>query len=88
MTWYERQQDDVGIRFNDAVDDVAARLPMLRLKPMKGFEAHGASRVEVGRPWPYRLVIIEHEATLFIVAVEHHRRRPGYWLARMSELDD
>ena len=88
VDYYERRTEGVGLRFADAVDVVVEHLPSLQLKPMKGYESYGAFRREIGKPWPYRVVVIEHDETLFIIAVEHHKRLPGYWTSRMGELDD
>jgi hypothetical protein len=88
IDFYEQRTEGVGLRFADAVNVVVEHLPNLQLKPIKGYESHGAFRREIGKPWPYRLVVIEHDETLFIIAVEHHKRRPGYWTSRLGELND
>jgi toxin ParE1/3/4 len=33
---------------------------------------------------PYAIVYAIEEETIFVVAVEHTKRRPGYWLSRLS----
>ena len=32
---------------------------------------------------PYAIVYSIHEDSIFVIAVEHTRRRPGYWLTRL-----
>ena len=32
--------------------------------------------------FPYNIVYLELPASIEIIAVAHHRRRPGYWLSR------
>ncbi len=87
VTWYESKQEGIGLRFNDDVESLLAGLSNRHLRPLKGFERYGAKCVELGKPWPYRLIVIEGEATTFVVAFEHHRRNPGYWLSRLQEID-
>jgi len=87
VTWYEAKQEGVGFRFTQDVESLLAGLPSRQLRPLKGFERYGAKRVELGKPWPYRVIIVEDDSTLFVVALEHHRRRPGYWTGRLREVD-
>ena len=35
--------------------------------------------------FPYRVVFLETEPEILVVAVAHERRRPGYWRARLPE---
>jgi len=36
------------------------------------------------RQFPYSLFFIIENDTVVIVAVAHHKRRPGYWLPRLD----
>lgn len=33
--------------------------------------------------FPFSIVFLQHDETAFVVAFAHHRRRPGYWRARL-----
>lgn len=37
------------------------------------------------RRFPYRVVFLEMESEILVVAVAHERRRPGYWRSRLAE---
>ncbi len=43
----------------------------------------GTYRVLLER-FPYYVVFFEYPTHLFVVAVAHNRRRPGYWIDRLS----
>lgn len=34
------------------------------------------------RRFPYSIVYLPREQTIYIIAVAHHKRRPGYWKKR------
>lgn len=51
--------------------------------PARGVHASaGACEARVKR-FPYRVVFVELEAELRVVALAHVRRRPGYWRDRL-----
>ena len=39
------------------------------------------------RKFPYSLIYAMEEGGLLILAVAHHRRRPGYWVGRDSQTE-
>ena len=41
-------------------------------------------RRRVLRRFPYTIVYVIDQGTLVVVAVAHQRRKPGYWLPRLS----
>jgi len=42
------------------------------------------ARRRVLRRFPYSIVFLLEPAEIVIVAVAHHKRRPGYWIGRVS----
>ncbi len=84
VRWYEEKQEGVGRRFAQDLDNLFESLPSYRMRPLRGFKRYGASFVEVGKPWPYRLIVIERGTSLWVVALAHNRRQPGYWLPRVT----
>jgi len=40
-------------------------------------------RRRVLRTWPYSVVYTVDAESVLIVALAHHKRRPGYWLSRL-----
>jgi plasmid stabilization system protein ParE len=80
--WYRSQDDDPKLlaRFERAVSrevEQVARAPE-RWPIARGTYRH---KVFVG-PFPYALIYRVHADAVFIVAVAHQRRLPGYWLGR------
>lgn len=50
--------------------------------PLLGSEFRGTRRRYILRRFPYSIICQVTTAELRIVAVAHHRRRPGYWAGR------
>ncbi len=84
VAWYEERQPGVGLRFSSDVEAVVASLATRQLMPLKVFAARGVKFVEVGQPWPFRIIVVEGPVSRRVIAFEHHRRRPGYWLDRLD----
>ena len=88
--WYAEQEPDTDLsrRFYDAVDDALARLPTRRLRKLHGVDLPMPHYVvDVGRPWPYRLIFFVDGDVRRVVSIAHYSRRPGHWLGaqRISE---
>ena len=84
--WYEDQRPGLGGEFRLAIHDAMERLadrpaaaPIVKTVP----DSLGARNVHVKR-FPYAVVFIGHDATLWVVAVAHQHRRPGYWRQRIE----
>jgi plasmid stabilization system protein ParE len=69
----------LGSRF---LDDVDRALVLLRTQPEIGTLATGDIRLWSLRTFPYRLAYRVKDATIEVLAVAHHRRRPRYWRRR------
>jgi plasmid stabilization system protein ParE len=54
----------------------------LLANPMIGTQFRGTSRRYVLRRFPYSIIYRATADEIQIVAVAHHRRRPGYWAKR------
>jgi toxin ParE1/3/4 len=44
--------------------------------------ARGVKR-QLPRRFPYAVVVRERDAEIFVIAIAHHGRRPGYWRDRL-----
>ena len=53
--------------------------------PLAAPKADNSTRRFVLRGYPYDLIYRVRESEIFIVAYAHHRRRPGYWKARLRD---
>lgn len=85
--WYEDRRAGLGFDFLAAVDRTVA---LVRRWPHAAPAATdfpiGAviRRAPIGR-FPYRLVYLQVQVEIRVLAVAHEARRPGYWLARFPE---
>jgi plasmid stabilization system protein ParE len=77
--FYEKQRPWLGDAFLKAVD--AAR-DKIRENPARGRPEVASLRSFKVRRFPYRLFYDEQPERLWIVAVAHLARRPGYWRQR------
>lgn len=80
---YNEQRAGLGGEFRAAVEAAVERV---RKNP-SAFAPHGDEGVRkcVLRRFPYTVFYMELEQTLWVVAIAHHRRRPGYWAVRRPE---
>jgi plasmid stabilization system protein ParE len=83
--WYERHRAGLALEFLAAVETAVARIeenPRIGSRP-PGVRDEDVRRVFVRR-FPYHVVYIELPDRLQVLAVAHDRRRPAYWVARLS----
>jgi len=79
--YYERQADGLGSEF---LAEFGRTLEFLLQFPGAGrFLTHGNRRVSLHR-FPYHLIYRIEPARVFILAIAHHRRAPGYWRGRQT----
>lgn len=85
--WYELQLPGLGADLGDEVDralDAIAERPMTwPLWPGVG-EAIGVRRFLLVR-FPFAVGYIVEGTDVVVLAVAHLRRRPGYWVGRVSK---
>jgi hypothetical protein len=77
--WYAQRSSEVAQRFRDSVSDAARRISLGETTHRVGTTRFWYVRV---RRFPYRLIYCQSESAALVVAVSHHRRRPGYWRRR------
>ncbi|MGI9306620.1 MAG: type II toxin-antitoxin system RelE/ParE family toxin [Gammaproteobacteria bacterium] len=75
---YEDQAVGLGERF---LDEVEGCVDLLLDRPFIGRRV-GAFRRFPLRKFPFTLIYALEQDVLVVVAVAHHRRRPGYWMGR------
>lgn len=82
--WYAERDRQAGARFVVAVDRAIRRA---RQWPDAGSPVEDVKtsatirRVPVGR-FPYQVVYARVDDTVYVLAVAHHHRQPGYWAGR------
>jgi len=84
--WYEERREGLGLELVGEVDAVFAaiarspgRFPLYpRVAPELGVRRAAARR------FPYSIAFIELPTVVRVLAIAHERRRPGYWVGRLT----
>jgi plasmid stabilization system protein ParE len=83
IDWYAARDADVATDFAALVRD-AVRLVAELPDAWPTWPGRDDLRVRVLHRFPFSIIYAAAEAeTIVVVAVAHHRRRPGYWLRRV-----
>jgi toxin ParE1/3/4 len=84
MVWYANKDESLGRRLNRDIREIEA---LIQHYP-KRYEYDGATkcRQAVIRGFPYSIWYFDGTEVVWIIAVAHHRRRPGYWRDRLSDV--
>lgn len=80
--WYAERSAAAAVGFTAAIDDAidgARELP----EAWPAWPGRTDVRRRTLRRLPYSVIYVIQNDTIVIVAVAHHKRRPGYWLGRM-----
>lgn len=79
--WYDGQRPGLGESF---VYEITAAISRIRETPKTWPEyKHGTRRFLVHR-FPFAVIYSHRASCLFVIAVMHLRRRPGYWHSRLE----
>ena len=83
MAYYESQRSGLGL---DLRTDIARTIGRIQRHPQL-FPLHneGKLRKSSVRRFPYVVFYLDLEEYIWIAAVAHQRRRPGYWVYRTPE---
>lgn len=71
----------LGVRFERAVEG-AVRMAVAN--PDGGIPSSTGTRSRLVKGFPFSVVYRASSTEILIVAVVHHRRKPGYWLSRIA----
>lgn len=85
VDFYENERAGLGAKF---AAEVRAMIEFVLRQPKTGSPAEAGTRRKILPRFPYSVIYVDDESCLTVVAVMHHRRKPGYWLDRVrpSEL--
>lgn len=82
-SYYETQQPGVGERFLAKIIELEGRLRNSQQQLGMRFE-FGTRLLKLDH-FPYGLVFHVNSLEIFVLAVIHLRRRPGYWHSRLAD---
>jgi toxin ParE1/3/4 len=83
IAWYEAKQAGLGLDLQAKVEEAVMRI---RANPSKCpmHNEQGLRKCHLKR-FPYTIFFLELDDTIWIAAVAHQKRRPGYWATRSPE---
>ena len=79
--FYEARLGGLGLRFLSAVEQTVERIST---HPEAGAPLAGEFRKRIVSGFPYNIIYRVWEDYIYLVAVAHHHRRPGYWRDRST----
>lgn len=81
--WSERERPGSGRLLKDEVHGTFLRIGRA---PLQGSPYLLGTRRFVLKRFPYSTVYLELDQDGHVIAVAHHRRRPGYWRRRLKDV--
>jgi toxin ParE1/3/4 len=82
IDWYVERDPIVAAAFAQVVDAAVREIAAIPVG-WPTWAGRDDVRRRVLRRYPYSLVYLVEETTIIVLAVAHHKRRPGYWLRRV-----
>jgi hypothetical protein len=84
--WYEREQEGLGERFIAAFEHALQLLEEENppLTPVEGEAGAKGTRKLILHKFPFSIMVYELPASIVVVALAHHSRKPGYWKSRKA----
>jgi plasmid stabilization system protein ParE len=80
--YYESEMPGLGGRF---ATEIERAIDLLLEHPESGASIDAELRHFVLRRFPHSIIYSVIEDTLFVVAIAHARRKPGYWRSRTDD---
>jgi plasmid stabilization system protein ParE len=77
--WYESRSAGLGHAFLGEFERCAH---LIQASPAAFPVASGEVRHMLFRRFPYRVLFVAEKNRIYVLAVAHHKRRPGYWIGR------
>jgi hypothetical protein len=83
VAYFDTQRDGLGDRFEQDLQNTVA---FVTTRPLSGKVISERVRKFGLRTFRYNIIYMIDADEIIIVAVAHHRRRPGYWLNRLATI--
>ena len=77
---YQAESQELGVRF---YCEMLTTLARIESHPKAWPRLRGAVRKSLVSRFPYKLLYTVEPEKIFVVAVMHAKRRPGYWIERL-----
>ena len=72
---------ELGERFDAEIQRLVREISR---DPRRFFHVHPPAQRALSREFPYSVVYLEQSDRVWVVAVMHAKRRPGYWKKRLG----
>ncbi|HVC92425.1 MAG TPA: type II toxin-antitoxin system RelE/ParE family toxin [Pirellulales bacterium] len=84
--WYDRQRSGLGAELLDEVEQALERIEMApeSFATWEPYDGPEEFRRCVLKRFPYVLIFMHRPPEVVVVAISHARRRPMYWLERLT----
>jgi toxin ParE1/3/4 len=83
VAYFDAQREGLGDRFEQ---DLRSTVTFIAAHPLSGKAISDRVRKFPLRTFRYNIIYVVDRDEIVIVAVAHHRRRPGYWRARLATI--
>ena len=81
--YYSAVAPELGGRLYDEIERL---IQEIRREPKRFFQFSPPVRRALARRFPYSVVYLEEPERVWIVAIMHGKRRPGYWRERLDKM--
>ena len=81
VRYYAAIEPQLGVRFYREIERL---IQDICAQPQRFFRFHPPARRALSPEFPYSVVYLEQPDHVWIVAVMHTKRRPGYWKKRLG----
>jgi len=78
--YYAAVAPDLGVRFYDEIERL---ITQARRQPNRFFRFSPPAQRVLARKFPYSVIYLDESDRVWILAVMHAKRRPGYWRRRL-----
>ena len=81
VRYYSDVRPELGSRLYDEIERLIREI---RREPTRFFQFSPPARRALVRRFPYSVVYLDEPERVWVVAVMHAKRRPGYWRERLG----
>ena len=81
VEYYADIASELGVRFHDEIERLITEV---RRQPDRFFRFSPPAQRALARKFPYSVVYLNQTDRIWIVAIMHAKRRPGYWRERLG----
>ena len=79
-TYFAQVSPELGRRFYDEIDLL---IQQIRSEPLRFCRFDPPAQRHLSSVFPYAMIYVEQPDRIWILAVMHMKRRPGYWKSRI-----